>query len=95
MAKVTSGIAGQTTDQEKKASEAPESHDVVRNDPLRSGEQDSGGLETALLPHEKELLREVMQGLRAIRYGSIVLTVHEGRIVEIEKTVRIRKNRAS
>lgn len=48
--------------------------------------------ETALLANEKELLRELIHGLRTIRYGSIVLTVHEGRLVEINKTVRIRRN---
>ncbi len=28
---------------------------------------------------ERELLREVALALRAIRYGSVVLTVHDGR----------------
>jgi len=41
---------------------------------------------------EQELLREVTQALRSIRYGSIVIAVHEGRIVEINKTERIRKS---
>jgi hypothetical protein len=45
-----------------------------------------------LSPSERELLRELVHGLRSIRYGSIVLTVHEGRLVEINKTVRIRRN---
>ena len=40
---------------------------------------------------ERELLREVALALRSIRYGSVVLTVHEGRIVELNKTERIRK----
>jgi hypothetical protein len=30
-------------------------------------------------------------GLRAIRYGSISLTVHDGRLVEIHKTEKIRR----
>src|SRR5579862_8609895 len=51
-----------------------------------------GSAEMSLLPNEKELLREFIHGLRTIRYGSIVLTVHEGRLVEINKTVRIRRN---
>jgi hypothetical protein len=38
------------------------------------------------------LLREVALALRTIRYGSVVLTVHDGRIVEMNKTERIRKN---
>jgi len=40
---------------------------------------------------ERELLREVALALRGIRYGSVVLTVHDGRIVELNKTERIRK----
>jgi hypothetical protein len=41
---------------------------------------------------EVELLQEVALALRTIRYGSVVLTVHDGRIVELNKTERIRKN---
>lgn len=44
-----------------------------------------------LSPSEKEVLRELVRALRAIRYGSVNVTVHEGRIVEIQKTERIRK----
>jgi hypothetical protein len=43
---------------------------------------------------ERELLREVALALRGIRYGSVLLTVHDGRIVELNKTERIRKNSA-
>jgi hypothetical protein len=39
---------------------------------------------------EQELFTEIVHALRSIRYGSIVLTVHEGRLVEIQKTERIR-----
>ncbi len=53
-------------------------------------EQWEQGLTTA----ERELLREVVLALRGIRYGSIVLTVHDGRIVELNKTERIRKSSA-
>jgi hypothetical protein len=42
--------------------------------------------------NERELLREVALALRGIRYGSVVLTVHDGRIVELNKTERIRKS---
>lgn len=41
---------------------------------------------------EAELLHEVALALRTIRYGSVVLTVHDGRIVELNKTERIRKS---
>jgi hypothetical protein len=43
---------------------------------------------------EREFLREVALALRGIRYGSVVLTVHDGRIVELNKTERIRKSPA-
>jgi len=44
-----------------------------------------------LTTNERELLREVALALRSIRYGSVVLAVHDGRIVELNKTERIRK----
>jgi len=44
-----------------------------------------------LTASEAELLHEVALALRTIRYGSVVLTVHDGRIVELNKTERIRK----
>jgi hypothetical protein len=39
---------------------------------------------------EQEILREIAAALKSIRYGSIVLTIHEGRLVEFSKTVRSR-----
>ena len=44
-----------------------------------------------LSPAERELLQEVVRALRVIRYGSVVLTVHDGNVVEIQKIERIRK----
>jgi hypothetical protein len=41
---------------------------------------------------EGELLRELVRAMRTIRYGSITLTLHDGRIVEIQKTERVRRN---
>ncbi len=38
-----------------------------------------------LTTSERELLREVALALRGLRYGSVVLTVHDGRIVEVNK----------
>jgi hypothetical protein len=43
-----------------------------------------------LSEQERSLLDEVVRGLRTIRYGSISLTVHGGRVVEIHKTEKIR-----
>jgi len=53
---------------------------------------DGLGFREALSAGEKELMRELVHALRTIHYGSIVLTLHEGRIVEIHKTERIRRN---
>lgn len=53
-----------------------------------SARSDSDG---QLAQSERELLQEILHALRAIRYGSVNLTVHDGRIVEIQKTERIRK----
>jgi hypothetical protein len=47
-----------------------------------------------LTTSERDLLREVALALRGLRDGSVVLTVHDGRIVELNKTERIRKSSA-
>lgn len=54
----------------------------------------SSDLEQGLSTSERELLRQVILALRSIRYGSVALTVHDGRIVELNKTERIRKSSA-
>jgi hypothetical protein len=55
----------------------------------------TGDLETALTSKESQILRELTEGIRSIGYGSIVLVVHAGRLVEVTKTERIRANRTS
>jgi hypothetical protein len=40
--------------------------------------------------HERLAHDEVLRALREVRYGTIQLTVHDGRVVEIQKTERIR-----
>jgi hypothetical protein len=40
---------------------------------------------------ERELINELLEGLRTIRYGSIALTIHEGKLIEIQKTEKIRR----
>jgi hypothetical protein len=52
---------------------------------------DLQGFLEALWAGEGELLRELVRALRTVRYGSITLTLHEGRVVEIHKTERIRR----
>ena len=73
-----------------KRADAQQKRERVPGDP---GVIDS--LEAFLRPEEKELLRELIQDLRTIRYGSILLVMHDGRLVEISKTVRTRKSSPS
>ncbi len=40
--------------------------------------------------HSPSWLRAVEQALRALRYGTVQLVVHEGQIVRIERLERIR-----
>jgi hypothetical protein len=42
----------------------------------------------------QSLFREITDALKTIRYGSIVLTVHDGEVVELTQTVR-RRTRAA
>ncbi len=50
--------------------------------------------EKNLSAEERELLHEIFRALRVIRYGSVLITVHDGRVAEIQKTERIRKSAA-
>lgn len=43
-----------------------------------------------LSPNEQSLVVEILHAIRTIRYGSVSLTFHEGSVVEINKTKRIR-----
>ena len=47
-------------------------------------------LEAALSESGPEIIRELIHGLKTIRYRSIALTLHDGRLVELNKTVKIR-----
>ena len=44
-----------------------------------------------LSEEESPLLHGLLRGLRTIRYGSISLTVHNGRLVEIHQTEKTRR----
>jgi hypothetical protein len=96
MTRETVGSTGQST---TRASERLDWQKKVQEDfdELLSGlhERAGGSLNTPLQSSEKELLRELVQSLRTMRYGSIVLVMHEGRLVEVSKTVRIRRSRAA
>jgi hypothetical protein len=54
---------------------------------------DAGGSASieSLSGEERELLYEVVRALRSIRFGSVGLTIHEGKLVEIQKIEKIRR----
>jgi hypothetical protein len=56
------------------------------------GAESTQDWEQRLTQSERELLKEMVLATREIRYGSVVLTIHEGRIVEVTKTERVRQN---
>jgi hypothetical protein len=58
----------------------------------RMGAGSAQDWEQKLTQPERELLKEMVLATREIRYGSIVLTIHDGRIVEVSKTERVRSN---
>ena len=46
------------------------------------------GLHSLSLP--PLILRELEQALRTIRYGSVELVIHEGRVVQLERREKVR-----
>ncbi|HEU5040909.1 MAG TPA: YezD family protein [Gemmatimonadales bacterium] len=48
----------------------------------------AGGLEGLPLP--PALLQELRQALRSIRYGTIQLVIHDGRVVQLERREKVR-----
>jgi hypothetical protein len=54
------------------------------------------GRNTSALPRQNDgsddprVQRIIIESLRTVRYGVLLLTIHEGRLVEISKTVRYR-----
>jgi len=48
-------------------------------------------LET-LPQQERDLLQMVVAALHGLRYGSVLLTVHDGHVVEIQRTEKLRIN---
>jgi hypothetical protein len=56
------------------------------------GSTDTHEWELGFSESERDLLKELAAAIRGIRYGSVVLTIHDGRLVEVSKTERIRRN---
>jgi hypothetical protein len=42
------------------------------------------------LPLPSALLRELRHALRTIRYGTVELVIHEGRVVQLERREKVR-----
>lgn len=40
--------------------------------------------------NERELLQQVLAALRSLNYGCVTLTVHDGHLVEIQRTEKLR-----
>jgi hypothetical protein len=40
---------------------------------------------------ERDLIHDLLDALRTIRYRSIALTIHDGKLIEIQKTEKIRR----
>ena len=52
--------------------------------------------QTAAGPEEEELRRierEILRSLREIRFGSIEIVIHDGRVVQIERREKVRLDR--
>ena len=41
----------------------------------------------------RRIEREVLRGLREIRFGSVEIVIHEGRVVQIERREKVRLDR--
>jgi|HubBroStandDraft_6_1064221.scaffolds.fasta_scaffold00728_6 hypothetical protein len=57
------------------------------------GHSEAAGFHSAegLSDEERELVYEVVRAVRSIRFGSVGLTIHEGKLVEIQKIEKIRR----
>ncbi len=50
-------------------------------------------LEWTMSSSEEEVLKEVLEALRTIRYGSVQIVLQDGKIVQIEKVEKVRFSR--
>jgi hypothetical protein len=42
------------------------------------------------IPLPPALLRELLEALRSIRYGTVELVIHDGRVVQLERREKVR-----
>jgi hypothetical protein len=52
--------------------------------------QQSASLKTASTPQDKQVLDGIAQALSGLRFGSIEIVVHEGKVTQIERKEKIR-----
>ena len=69
----------------------PSPRPALRNKKANLSRTELEELERAQLIREGEISRELTRTLKTLRDGSIVLTVHGGRLVEISKTNVVRE----
>ena len=51
------------------------------------------GQDRARQNQEEEMVREILRALRSIQFGSVQLIIQDGRVVQIEKTEKMRFQR--
>jgi hypothetical protein len=49
----------------------------------------NGGQDNSI-PLPPALLRELLEALRSIRYGTVELVIHDGRVVQLERREKVR-----
>ncbi len=42
------------------------------------------------LNNEEELVREILRAVRGIRFGSVQIIIQDGRVIQIDKTEKLR-----
>lgn len=90
--------SGQLANSDPVSREEPRELAVARIGVATGVQQKSerGELSALGLPADEEkLLREAILSLKSVSYGSVVLVMHDGHLVEVSKTVRIRTPRSS
>ncbi len=71
---------------------------ALNTGPEKAATNGTDGLPSEVLDwpeSERELIREVVEAVRTIRFGSIVLTIHNGQVVEVTKNIRFRPGKRS
>lgn len=46
--------------------------------------------ETIIVREGSEIEREILKALRTIRYGSVEITIHDSKVVQVERTEKVR-----